>query len=117
MTIDVRTLFTSETATRLLAIGLELAASLGLNTTSWVVDSPERVLLKFVAKVVAERDSAAAEFIQAGFSFERYGLVENARRARSVRRDARGGDVRYADRDTLQREGGDVLARHWRGDR
>jgi len=67
MTVDVRTLFTSETATRLLSIGIELAAALGLNTTSWVVDSPERVLFKFLANALAERDSVAAEFAKAAF--------------------------------------------------
>lgn len=67
MTVDVRTLFTSETATRLLSYGIELAAALGLNTTSWVVDSPERVLFKFLANALATRDSVAAELAKAAF--------------------------------------------------
>ena len=67
MTIDVRTLFTSETAERILAKGLELAAALGLSVESWRVGDPTHTIFKFVATMLATRDSVVAEFISAGF--------------------------------------------------
>lgn len=67
MTINVRTLFTSQTATQLFALGIELAAALGLNTTSWRVGDAERTLMQFLANVLAHRDLAAAEFTKGGY--------------------------------------------------
>lgn len=67
MTISLSTLFSTSTAAELLSTGLELAASLGLPTTSWRKGDPERTLFRFLANALAERDSVASEFIRAGF--------------------------------------------------
>jgi len=67
MTIDVRTLFTSDSATRLFATGLEVAAALGLPVTSWRVGDPSRTLFKWLADALATRDLVGSEFIRAGF--------------------------------------------------
>jgi len=67
VTIDVRTLFTAETALRLLQTGLELAAALGLNTTSWRVGDAEITLFKFLSEALAVRDLAATKFIRGGY--------------------------------------------------
>jgi len=67
LTLDVRTLFTSRTAAQWLTWGLDLATSLGLTVTSWEVDSPTRVALKYLAEALAQRDSVGAELIKAGW--------------------------------------------------
>ena len=67
MTIDVRTLFTAETAASLLSTGLELAKALGLPVTSWRAGDPSRTLYKWLAEALATRDSVVSEFIKAGW--------------------------------------------------
>jgi len=67
VTLDVRTLFTSRTAAQWLTWGLDLAASLGLTTTSWEVDSPTRVAFKYLANALAQRDEVGSELIRAGW--------------------------------------------------
>ncbi|OFV81985.1 MAG: hypothetical protein A2Y78_00175 [Acidobacteria bacterium RBG_13_68_16] len=65
--IDVKTLFTVETAESILAYGLEVATALGLPVTSWQVDDPSRVLFKFVSRILESRDAQASLFIRSGF--------------------------------------------------
>jgi len=67
VTIDVETLFTRETASRLLSFGLEIAAALGLPVTSWRTGDPSRTLFQFVADALAARDAASVELFRAGF--------------------------------------------------
>ena len=67
MTIDITTLFTAETAARILSAGLELASALGLPVTSWRVGDPSRTLFRFVADQLAIRDELASTFIRSGF--------------------------------------------------
>jgi len=67
MTISINTLFTVETADRILSTGLELAAALGLTPTSWRTGDPTKALFKFVAEVLAARDTVSARYIKAGF--------------------------------------------------
>jgi len=67
MTVDIRTLFQVETAERILTIGLELAAAVGLPVDSWVVDGASRTFFKFLAKVLANRDVEVGELNRAGF--------------------------------------------------
>jgi len=67
MTISISTLFTGDTASRILSVGLELAASLGLDTTSWRDGDPEKTLFNFVADRLADRDTIITELIKAGF--------------------------------------------------
>ena len=67
MTININTLFTVETADEILAAGLELISALGVDTTSWEVDEPLRVLVKWVARNLETRDAEASAFIRSGF--------------------------------------------------
>lgn len=67
MTINVLTLFSSETADEILARGLEIARVLGLDVTSWRAGDPTRADFKFLAEVIANYDEQTVEFIKAGF--------------------------------------------------
>jgi hypothetical protein len=67
VTVSIDTLFTVSTAERILETGLELLAAAGVDTTSWQVDDPVRVLFKFAARVLETRDEEAAVFIKSGF--------------------------------------------------
>jgi phage-related baseplate assembly protein len=60
MTISVLTLFTAETAERILAKGLQLATSVGLPVTSWRTGDPTRSLYKYLAVKLAETDITVA---------------------------------------------------------
>jgi len=67
MTVSIQTLFTVDTAERILSTGLEILQAVGVNTTSWQVDDPVRALFKFGARVLATRDLESQTFIKAGF--------------------------------------------------
>jgi hypothetical protein len=67
VTINVRTLITSLSAGHFLAVGLELAAAVGLPVTTWRTGDPTRSFYKFLAEALAARDGVVAEFIAGGF--------------------------------------------------
>lgn len=67
MTVSIYTLFTVDTAERILQTGLEVLNVVGVDTTSWQVDDPVRALFKFGARILAARDEEAAVYIKAGF--------------------------------------------------
>lgn len=67
MTVSVTTLFSVETAARILSTALEVAKVLGLPVTSWRVDDPTRVLFKVAAEVLGSRETMAAFFARSGF--------------------------------------------------
>jgi hypothetical protein len=67
MTISVLSLFTAETADRILAYGLDLARVVGLPVTSWRSGDPTRSLYKYLATVLASLEGVYAEYIRAGF--------------------------------------------------
>jgi hypothetical protein len=67
MTVDIETLIEESTAAEWLAIGLELAAALGLTVTSWAVGGPSRTMFKFISRGLEVRDSLVADSIRAGF--------------------------------------------------
>lgn len=60
MTISVLTLFTAETADKILAKGLQIATSVGLPVTSWRTGDPTRSLYKYLATKLAETDITVA---------------------------------------------------------
>jgi phage-related baseplate assembly protein len=60
MTISVLTLFTAESAERILAKGLQVATSIGLPVTSWRTGDPTRSLYKYLAVKLAETDVTVA---------------------------------------------------------
>lgn len=67
MTININTLFSAETAARLLELGLQVARALGLPTTSWRTGDPEPTFLGFTAEALELRDAQLTAFIKAGF--------------------------------------------------
>jgi hypothetical protein len=67
MTIDVRSLFTIETAAGILQKGLEIAQALGVSVSSWRTGDPTRSLYVYLADVLAEHDEIRATFTRAGF--------------------------------------------------
>ncbi|MGB1223779.1 MAG: baseplate J/gp47 family protein [Mycobacterium sp.] len=66
--IELSALQTPQTSDEMLASLLELAASLGFNTTSWQVGSAARTLLQIVASVLAELTKITAEISKQGFN-------------------------------------------------
>jgi len=67
MTININTLFSSDTAERLLSLALQVANALGLPTTSWRTGDPEPTFFEFTAKALAARDAEVTAFIKADF--------------------------------------------------
>lgn len=67
MTININTLFSAETAERLLALGLQIAKALGLPTTSWRTGDPEPTFFEFNAEALAARDQQLTDYIMAGW--------------------------------------------------
>lgn len=65
MTISFYTLIVAETATRILARGLEVANALGLPTSSWRNGDPTKSLFHFLADALEARDQQRSEFAKA----------------------------------------------------
>lgn len=66
-TIEVFTLFVSNTAAKIYSSALELAASVGLPVTSWRAGDPTKTSFNFLADALAAREDVLSEFIKAGF--------------------------------------------------
>lgn len=73
MTINIKTLFSAETAAQILARGLEIAAALGLDVDSWRTGDPTRSAFKYLAEVLARREDIAVEYTKSGFRSEASG--------------------------------------------
>jgi hypothetical protein len=67
MSYSIETLLSVQTATQIYNAGLEIMAAWGLPVTSWRTDDPTRLLTKFLARILATRDSETQAFVRAGF--------------------------------------------------
>ena len=67
MTVDIDTLFTASSSATILRLGLELAESLGLNTTSWRDGDPEKTIFNFLSDQLATREEVIGALIGSGF--------------------------------------------------
>lgn len=67
MNISPNSLITIQTADKILSMGLEIAAALGLPVTTWQTGDPTRAGFKFLAEVLAEREEASAAFVRSAF--------------------------------------------------
>jgi hypothetical protein len=56
MTISVLSLFTAETAAKILSSGLEIAQVLGLPVSTWRNGDPTKSLYHYLAEVLAARE-------------------------------------------------------------
>jgi uncharacterized phage protein gp47/JayE len=67
MAISLASLFTVDTAARLLDRGLQVGAALGLPVTSWRSGDPTLSTYHFLATILGELEGAMGEFVRAGF--------------------------------------------------
>jgi uncharacterized phage protein gp47/JayE len=67
MTISVLSLFTAETAAKILSSGLEIAQVLGLPVSTWRNGDPTKSLYHYLAEVLAAREEKSVQFAKAGF--------------------------------------------------
>jgi phage-related baseplate assembly protein len=67
VTISVSSLFSVQTADKILQLGLEVASALGIPVSTWSAGDPTRSLYKYLAEVLATHDIVVAEFVKAGF--------------------------------------------------
>lgn len=67
MTIDIRTLFQSATVQAIYKAGIELLASLGVDTSTFRDGDPTLTTTYFLAEELAQRDLVAEQFIKSGF--------------------------------------------------
>lgn len=67
MAISLASLFTVETAARLLDRGLGVASALGVPVTSWRSGDPTLSTYHFLATILAELEGTMGEFVRAGF--------------------------------------------------
>lgn len=66
-TISLASLFTVETAARLLDRGLAVASALGVPVTSWRSGDPTLSTYHFLATILSELEGTMGEFVRAGF--------------------------------------------------
>jgi len=67
VTLSIDTLFTAATAEAILARGLEVARAVGLVVSSWRVGDPTRAAFKFLAEVLENHETIAAQFAKSAF--------------------------------------------------
>jgi hypothetical protein len=67
MTVSITTLWLTQTAAQFYALGLELAATFDLPTTSWRTGDPEKSFYYFLSEMLAEKDDTISRWIKAGF--------------------------------------------------
>ena len=67
MTIQVSSLFTVESAAKILDRGLEVARSVGLLVDTWRTGDPTRSLYKYLADVLNTYEEIVAQYIRSGF--------------------------------------------------
>lgn len=76
MTVSISALWAVNTAAHIFDLGLEIAAALGLPTTTWRTGDPTRSLYKYLAEVLADKDDIVTVWIKAGFLSS---AIENAK--------------------------------------
>lgn len=67
MSVDINSLFTVQTADKILKLGLEIASALGLPVTSWSAGDPTRASFKFLAEVLATYETVTSQFVKSAF--------------------------------------------------
>ncbi len=67
MSVSVLSLFTVQTADRILQLGLEIAAALGLPVTSWSAGDPTRASFKYLAEALATYEGVTVQFVKSAF--------------------------------------------------
>jgi len=67
MTINILSLFTVDTAAKVLARGLAVAQALGLPVSTWRSGDPTRSLYAYLADVLAALEEQSVQFAKAGF--------------------------------------------------
>lgn len=65
--IAIAALVVKQTAAEILALGLEVAAAVGLPVTTWRTGDPTRTTFKYLARVLESLEDQNSSFISAGF--------------------------------------------------
>jgi hypothetical protein len=67
VSVNPLSLFTIQGADKILRLGLEIGAALGLPVTSWAAGDPTRACFKYLAEVLETYETATSQFVKSAF--------------------------------------------------